>query len=107
MSTALKPRDGFSLAETLLAMLLLVMVVTALAGYHRALSNGMMQQKHYRQLWRLCWQQTRLEPLSLPVGWKVSRVQTIQQSCVSISVTITTPAGRQGSMTRLHCPVSQ
>lgn len=107
MSATLKQQEGFSLVETLLAMLLMVMVVTALSGYHRALSNGMMQQRQYRQLWRLGWQQTQLQPPPLPEGWTVSRTQTMRQTCTRISITITSPTGRQGSMTRLHCPVSQ
>lgn len=107
MSASLKRQSGFSLAETLVAMLLSVIVVTSLAGYHRALSLGMTQQKQYRQLWRLGWQQTQLLPPALPTGWVVKPVQTMQQSCVSISVTITAPTGRQGKMARLHCPTGQ
>ena len=107
MPASLKRQSGFSLAETLLAMLLSVIVVTTLAGYHRSLSLGMTQQKQYRQLWRLGWQQTQLQPPAMPEGWAVNRVQTMQQSCVSISVTITAPTGRQGRMARLHCPAGQ
>lgn len=107
MSATLKRQRGFSLVETLLAMLLLVIVITALAGYHRAISLGMAQQKQYRQLWRLGWQQTQRQPPVLPSGWRAKRVQTMQQSCVSISVTITAPTGRQGQMARLHCPAGQ
>lgn len=107
MSASLKQQGGFSLAETLLAMLLSVIIVTALAGYHRSLSLGMTQQRHYRQLWRLGWQQTQLQPPEMPSGWTAKRVQTMQQSCVSISVIITAPTGRQGNMSRLHCPTGQ
>jgi len=107
MSATLKRQRGFSLTETLLAMLLTVIVVTSLAGYYRTLSLGIIRQQQYRQLWRLGWQQTQLQPPALPAGWVAKRMQTMQQSCVSISVTITAPTGRQGRMARLHCPTGQ
>lgn len=107
MPRSLNKQKGFSLPETLLAMALMIMVVTALAGYHRALVNGSVTLNQYRQLWRSAWQQTQRHPRAVKDGWRVNRVQTTRQRCVSISVTITTPVGKQGQMTRLHCPVSQ
>lgn len=50
MSDAVNHEKGFSLPETLLAMTLLVMVVTALGGYQRGLANGFIQLNQYRQL---------------------------------------------------------
>ena len=44
---------------------------------------------------------------ALPAGWQVSRVQTTHSGCVSITVTLFSPLGRRGEITRLHCPVSQ
>ena len=38
MSVTLSRQKGFSMVEVLLAMMLLVVVVTALSGYHRALA---------------------------------------------------------------------
>ncbi|PQN87498.1 prepilin-type cleavage/methylation domain-containing protein, partial [Shigella flexneri] len=35
------------------------------------------------------------------------RMQTSQAGCVSISVTLVSPGGREGEMTRLHCPNCQ
>jgi len=107
MPNAVVSQKGFSLPETLLAMVLLVMVVTALTGYHRVLLQGFTTWSHYRYLWRYGWQQAQPLPMPLPPGWQVSRIQTTEAGCVSISVTITSPAGRQGEMTRLHCPVYQ
>ena len=38
MSVTLSRQKGFSMVEVLLAMMLLVVVVMALSGYHRALA---------------------------------------------------------------------
>jgi prepilin-type N-terminal cleavage/methylation domain len=38
MSAAVSREKGFSMVEVLLAMMLLLVVVTALSGYHRALA---------------------------------------------------------------------
>lgn len=107
MPDALRRQSGFSLPETLLALVLLIMTVTALAGYQRGLVSGFMQLNQYRQLWRDAWRLSQLSPPEIPANRQVSRMQTSRQRCVSITVTITTPAARRAQMTRLHCPVSQ
>ncbi|ANR80205.1 prepilin-type N-terminal cleavage/methylation domain-containing protein [Kosakonia sacchari] len=107
MPVAVNKQRGFSLTEVLLAMLLMVMVVTALGGYHRALVSGFVSTSQWRQLWRYAWEQAQPEVSSLPPGWQVQRGQTTTGGCVSINVTVSSPAGRQGQMTRLFCPNSQ
>lgn len=104
MPDSLSRQRGFSLPEVLLAMVLMVMVVTSLSGYQRALMNSFVVRSQYLQLWRHAWQQTQLPSLSPPVDWQVNRMQTTQAGCVSISVKLSSPLGRQGQMTRLHCP---
>lgn len=106
MPEPLTPR-GFSLPEVMLAMLLMVSVITALGGYYRALATSSVQMNQYRQMWRYAWTQTQLQAAALPVGWGSQRLQTSSQRCVSINATITTPMGKQGTLSRLHCPVSQ
>ena len=106
MSESMRTR-GFSLPEVLLALFLMVSIVTALGGYYRALATSGMQLNQYRQMWRYAWAQTQQLALPLPEGWHSQRVQTSSQRCVSINATITTPMGKQGRMSRLHCPVSQ
>ena len=105
MPDTLKAR-GFSLPEVVLAMFLMVSVVTALGGYYRVLATSSLELNQYRQMWRYAWGQTQQQALVLPVGWASQRGQTSSQRCVSINVTITTPLGKQGHMTRLHCPVN-
>lgn len=107
MPDPLNNEKGFSLPEVMLSMMLLVMVITVLAGFWRALSNEAQAWRQYRQLWRHAWLQTQPVASPPPAGWQRNRAQTTQAGCVSISVKITSPTGRQGRMTRLHCPVSQ
>ena len=95
------------MVEVLLAMVLMIMVVTMLAGYHRALASRFVMLEQYRQLWRHGWNQTQLNASSLPEGWQINRGQTTHAGCVSISVTLISPLGRQGQMTRLHCSISK
>jgi len=107
VSVTAEKQRGFSMVEILLAMVLMVMVVTALPGYHRVLASRFVVLDHYRLLWRHAWSQTQFTATTLPEGWQVNREQTTHAGCVSISVTLISPPGRQGQMTRLHCPVSQ
>lgn len=107
MPVPINKQRGFSLTEVLLAMVLMVMVTTALGGYHRALVTGFATASQWRQLWRVAWQQAQKEAPALPPGWQVRRGQTMVEGCVSISVSVISPVGRQGQMTRLFCPNSQ
>ena len=99
MSAAVSREKGFSMVEVLLAMMLLVVVVTALSGDHRALAARFTVFNQYRQ--------SQLSTNVLPAGWQASRGQTTLAGCVSITVTLISPLGRRGELTRLHCPVSQ
>ncbi|EAR7754614.1 prepilin-type N-terminal cleavage/methylation domain-containing protein [Salmonella enterica] len=104
MSHPLNIQRGFSLPEVLVAMVLMVIIVTALSGYQRVLMHSFALRYQYLQIWRQAWQQTALYPFSPANDWKANRMQTTQSGCVSISVTMVSPSGRQGQMTRLHCP---
>lgn len=107
MSDTLNRQRGFSLPEVMLAMVLMVMIVTALSGYQRALMKSFLVRSQYQQLWHHAWQQTQLHVFSPPLNWQINRMQTTVAGCVSINVKITFPLGRQGQMTRLHCPNRQ
>ncbi len=107
MSDPLNRQRGFSLPEVMLAMVLMIMIVTALSGYQRALMNSFIIRNQYQQLWRHAWQQTQLYQFSSPLDWQINRMQTTRAGCVSINVKISSPLGRPGQMTRLHCPNRQ
>lgn len=66
MSAAVSREKGFSMVEVLLAMMLLVVVVTALSGYHRALAARFTVFNQYRQLWHHAWNQSQLSTNVLP-----------------------------------------
>lgn len=107
MSNALKRQRGFSLPETVLAIALMVLTVTALGGYQRGMAQGIVQLNQTRQLWRDAWRYSQLSAPPSPARGQVSRMQTSRQRCVSITVTISRPVAKRVQMTRLHCPVSQ
>ena len=97
-------QQGFSLPEVLGAMALFSVVMLALLSYHRVLQQGFQSQWQFRQLWRLA---AELSEPGVPVPadeWKITRQQTSASGCVSIAVTITSPVGRTGQLSRLHCP---
>jgi prepilin peptidase dependent protein C len=106
MPNSVNRQQGFSLPEVLLSVVLMIMVVTALSGLQSKLAVGAVQLSQYRQLWREAWRASLLHTIATPEGWSAHRVQTSRQRCVSITVTITTPAGREGQLSRLHCPQS-
>lgn len=106
MPDAMKAQQGFSLAEVLLSVVLMMMVISALSGGVSHLSSGFAQLIQYRQLWRDAWVQAQLSPSTFSRGGQLNRVQTSRQRCVSITATITTTAGQQGTLSRLHCPKS-
>ncbi len=60
MSNALKRQRGFSLPETVLAMALMVLTVTALGGYQRGMAQGIVQLNQTRQQWRDAWRYSQL-----------------------------------------------
>lgn len=72
MPDPLNSQRGFSLPEVMLAMVLMIMIVTALSGYQRVLMNSFIIRNQYQQLWRYAWQQSQLYQFSSPVNWQVT-----------------------------------
>lgn len=104
MRHSVKAPRGFSLPEVLISMVLLVLVIVSTSTLQSRFGNGLHQLSQYRQLWRIAWDAAGQLPAAPPAGWRINRVQTTRQRCVSITVTIIAPSGREGQMSRLHCP---
>lgn len=72
MPDPLNSQRGFSLPEVMLAMVLMIMIVTALSGYQRVLMNSFIIRNQYQQLWRHAWQQSQLYQFSSPVNCRLT-----------------------------------
>ncbi|MBJ3813828.1 prepilin-type N-terminal cleavage/methylation domain-containing protein [Shimwellia pseudoproteus] len=94
---------GHSLPEVLVAMVLLLLVVTALAGYQRGLLYGLDSwQQGYRLAYMLEGQLAD-PPAPLPDGWRRDHQQIPQGGCTRQQVTLLSPQGRQARLSALHC----
>jgi|GEM_PF-290242 len=93
---------GFSLVETLFALLLFSLSMTALLHYHQVLAEGFQQQWQQRNAWRSAWQRLQGNPLT----GEQSRLQ--QQSgpegCQLFTASTVSPAGRKAELIQLYCP---
>ena len=100
-SHGVRQQQGFSLAETLVAMLLLAMSISALLHYHRVLTLSFSQQWQQRQAWRVAGQ--ALLGHDVP-GWQIQRQQQLQPGgCVLERATVRGPQQRTASLERLDC----
>lgn len=95
---------GFSLPETLCALVLFAAVIILLLNYHRGLQQGGEAQWQTRQLWRYALEQTEPESPALPDGWSIQKQQILCGDCLCISVAITSPQGRFGQLSKRICP---
>lgn len=96
---------GFSLPETLCALALFALVILLLLNYHRVLQQGAEAQWQTRQLWRYALEQTEPESPLLPDGWLIQKQQIPCGDCLCVSVTITSPQGRFGQLSKRICPL--
>lgn len=92
---------GFSLVETLFALLLFSLSFTALMHYQQALGQGFQQQWQQREAWRSV--QQKLEGHEMP-GWRSTlQSRSGPAGCQLLSARAIGPAGRSAELTQLRC----
>ncbi|MEJ4045404.1 prepilin-type N-terminal cleavage/methylation domain-containing protein [Erwinia sp. SLM-02] len=93
---------GFSLVETLFALLLFSLSITALMRYQLVLADGFQQQWQQRSAWRNAWQLLQGNPLE---GWRTQMHQRSgPQGCQLLTAQVISPAWRRAELVQLRCP---
>ncbi|WP_380183974.1 prepilin-type N-terminal cleavage/methylation domain-containing protein [Kalamiella sp. sgz302252] len=100
-SACQQKQQGFSLPETLTALLLFSISSLALVQYQLALGRGFQLQLQQREAFRLAWQ--RFEGYQAP-NWQTALQQTaIIDGCELLTSTVVSPAGAKASLSQLLC----
>lgn len=95
-------QQGFSLVETLFALLLFSLSITALMHYHLALAEGFQRQWQQRTALRSAWQLLQGNPLE---GWQTQlQQQTGPEGCQLLTAKTVSPAGQKAELVALRCP---
>lgn len=93
---------GFSLIETLFALLLFSLSITALMRYQQVLADGFQQQWQQRSAWRNARQLLQGNPLE---GWQAQlQQQNGPDGCQMMMAKTVSPAGRKAELVQLRCP---
>lgn len=94
-------QKGFSLPETLVALLLFAICVTGLMHYQLAQARSFQMQIQQREAWRAV--QQRLDGYQ-PEGWQTEiNAQLFVPGCQLVHAKVTGSLKRQASLTRLQC----
>ena len=94
---------GNSLPEVLVAMVLLLLVVTALTGYQQGIYRGLARWQEGGRTWQMLEGQLEDPPAPLPPGWQRHNRHTPEGGCIRREVTLVSPQGRQAMLSALHC----
>ena len=95
-------QSGFSLVETLFALLLFSMSITALLHYHQSLAAGFQQQWQQRNAWHAAWQRLQGNPLT---EWQSDlQQQSGPEGCQLMTARVVSSAGRKAELVQLRCP---
>lgn len=104
--TLISRQSGISLVEALFALVLLALTASALGRYQAHLNHSMAAQRTFLLLWRLADQHVAQPKLTSPPGWQARLMESAEYGCTRHQVFITSPEGRQGSLSRLQCPLA-
>ncbi|MFC0142410.1 prepilin-type N-terminal cleavage/methylation domain-containing protein [Erwinia mallotivora] len=91
---------GFSLPETLVALLLFTLSFTALLHYQRMLGSGFQLQQQQREAWRQAW--LRFEGYQSP-DWQTTLKQEPVQGCTMMMASAVSHGGKQAELSQLRC----
>ncbi|MFD1802021.1 prepilin-type N-terminal cleavage/methylation domain-containing protein [Mixta tenebrionis] len=97
----MRAERGFSIVETLLALLLLAISLTTLLHYQQRLAEGFYRQWQLREAWRAA--ALRLQG-EAPAGWQTS-LQRLPgpAGCQLWQVTVSGPAQPAVTLSQLRC----
>ncbi len=110
MNNRIATQHGFSMAEVLIAMLLLSVSLLGLLNYYQVLTYGFMRQWQVQQAWEDA--HSQLEACSvtgkgaeiLAKGWDYQLSDAFAgKSCGLVSVVVQTPAKYQAGLQRFYC----
>lgn len=95
-------RQGFSLAECLIALLILSLSVLLLSGYHQQLVYGFRVRQAQRDAG---WAATQVLAGKPPAGWdsELQRKMT-EDGCLRITAKVQGPFNRHAELEQLFCP---
>lgn len=97
----MKPEAGFSLVETLLALLLFAISLTALLHYQRLLTEGFYLQWQQREAWRVAARRLQGQESA---GWQTTLQQLPgAEGCQLWQATASRPALAAVTLSQLHC----
>ncbi|KEA54463.1 hypothetical protein DT73_00900 [Mangrovibacter sp. MFB070] len=100
-------QQGFSLVETLAGVVMSALMLAALVALQHALSQGIQAQREFLMVGRFASQQVNVVAPDLPEGWLLSRSRREEGACFTLQVQLVSPGGRQGELSRLHCPLAR
>ncbi|PKH25039.1 hypothetical protein CIG19_06560 [Enterobacterales bacterium CwR94] len=94
---------GFSLVETLFALMLFAMVVAFLLRSQIAVGYSLQLQWQQRAAWRYA--AMGLDGMhEIPVGWQLNRTtQPAGEGCQWQQIVVVSPGGRQARLKRFGC----